>query len=103
VKASTDATHILHFAWIIRVPNSTNQVMLCTVYDGDFDAYLGAFIDSNLAGFNFVLSQLKDAPPPHLEKREARPSMSGRPGTIWPSRDRGRTLASAVSSPPIRT
>ena len=72
VKSATDATNILHFAWIIRVPNTTNQVMLCTVYDGDFDAYLDAFIDANMAGFNFVLSQLVNAPEPHLEKPAVR-------------------------------
>ena len=72
VKKSTDSVRILHFAWFVAVPYTTNEVLLVTVYDGDFDAYLDAFIDSNLEGFNKVLEMLEDAPPPHLERPEVR-------------------------------
>jgi hypothetical protein len=36
------------------------------VYDGDFGAYLDAFINADPAKFNELLSVLADAPPPPI-------------------------------------
>jgi hypothetical protein len=54
-------TNILHFAWIIQI--APDKLLLTTVYDGDFDAYLDIFINANPEGFNAVLPALEGAPP----------------------------------------
>ena len=60
-QAGSGPTTILHFAWV--VPLAADTVLLSTVYDGDFDPYLDAFIDANPAAFNAVLPLLEGAPP----------------------------------------
>ena len=62
--AEAASTNILHFAWLI--PLAPNKVLLSTVYDGDFDAYLDTFIDANPDGFNAALGVLEGAPPPPI-------------------------------------
>jgi hypothetical protein len=62
--ADAGTTSILHFAWLI--PIGPGKLLLSTVYDGDFDAYLDVFIDSNPEGFNAALKILADAPPPPI-------------------------------------
>ncbi len=62
--AEAGSTNILHFAWLI--PLAPNKLLLSTVYDGDFDAYLDVFINANPEGFNAALAILADAPPPPI-------------------------------------
>lgn len=62
--AGSGPTTILHFAWV--VPLAADTALLSTVYDGDFDAYLDAFIDANPDGFNAALKILDGAPPPPI-------------------------------------
>ena len=61
---TSQQTNILHFAWVI--PLAADKVLLTTVYDGDFDAYLDVFINANPEGFNAVLDAAEGAPPPPI-------------------------------------
>jgi len=61
---TSQQTNILHFAWVI--PLAPNKVLLSTVYDGDFDAYLDVFINANPEGFNAVLEGAVGTPNPPI-------------------------------------
>jgi hypothetical protein len=65
---STSDPHILHFLWVISLAalGAPTKIMVTTVYDGDFDAYLDAFIDADPEKFNALLPLLQGAPPPPI-------------------------------------
>ena len=63
-QAGAGPTTILHFAWVVALAADT--LLLTTVYDGDFDPYLDAFIDANPAAFDKALPYLVGAPPPPI-------------------------------------
>ena len=66
--SSSNDPHILHFLWVISLATlgAPNKIMVTTVYDGDFDAYLDAFINADPDKFNALLPLLEGAPPPPI-------------------------------------
>ena len=65
-KELRDANHV-HFAWFEFIENDT-KLVLHTVYDRDFDAYIEHFALANGPLFDRLFEHIQDAPPRPVKK-----------------------------------